>query len=121
MKDLAEKIYKMTAALKLTGQPDMAEQEIDAYALLMDKREPLVKELISLTQSKGAVDKEDKQITDQIMKKIVALDKEHIRVMEHIRGSVMGSMKEVRSSMKLNNAYAHPMDTRSSGVLDASK
>jgi len=117
MLKLAQKIYKMTAALKMTGQPDLAEREIDAYATLIETREPLLNELLLLIENNRGDDNKVKEVT-KILKDIFALDQENIRIAEHMRTSVMGSMKDAKSDRKLKTAYAHPYETESSGLLD---
>jgi len=118
MVNLANEIFNMTAALKMTGQPEFAEQEIDAYAELMETREPLLNELLLLIETNRGDDNKVKTVK-KILSDIIAHDRENIRIAEHIKTSVMGSMKDVKSGLKLKNAYSHPYETDSSGLLDA--
>ncbi len=116
---LAEEILLLTSRLKLTGQPAQAEQEVDAYVKLIETREPMVAKLTQLLKQDTSGDKARKAGIDKITLKISMLDKEHKRVMEHLRKSVMGSLKESRSGQRLSQAYAHPYEGQSSGILDA--
>jgi t-SNARE complex subunit (syntaxin) len=116
---LAEEIYQMTSALTLTGQPNRAEPEVDAYAALMDMREPMVAKLTQLLKQNTSLDKDKRQPVDNVILKIIELDKEHRRIMEHLRKSVKDSLREARSGQRLNQAYAHPYDSMLHGLLDA--
>ncbi|MDR1664079.1 MAG: flagellar protein FliT [Clostridiales bacterium] len=115
---LAEEILELTSALSLTGQPDVVEIEIDEYTALIEERDPLVKELTELMRE-AEKDTDGWRALEGIVQKIFVMDKENRRIMEHTRGLVQNSMKELRSGRKLSNAYAHPLEVRvSSGRLD---
>ena len=118
LRETAEIIYEMTAEMVLTGQPDNAEQEIEAYALLMDKREPLINKLAELLKQ---TDIDNNRDVKHVISKIVTLDKENYRIMEHIRESVKSSMKDARSEKKLYKAYSHPMEDYTHSLLDTKK
>ncbi len=118
-KTLAEEILRDASALKLTGQPDLNEQEIDAYVNLVNKREPMVAKLVQLIKQDTSADEDGKRAVDTIIAGILSIDKEHRRIMEHINKTVLTSLKETRSGKKLNQAYSHPYRELSSGLLDA--
>ncbi len=116
---LAEEILRLTSQLKLTGQPNLAEQEVDAFVAFTKTREPMVAKLTQLLKQDTSGDKAQRQQVDGIINKVIELDKEHKRVMEHLRKSVMGSLKDTRSGQKLSQAYAHPIIGLNPQVLDA--
>jgi uncharacterized protein YpuA (DUF1002 family) len=107
--DVASTIFDLTSSLNMTGQPDLAEQEINHYSALIDKREPLMDELTVLMEKIKAGSAE-RQSVEKILRRVNDLDKEHKRVINHIRVHVTASMKDARSGKKLNTAYAHPME-----------
>jgi hypothetical protein len=116
---LAEDILAITAAVQLTGQPAAAEQEVDAYTGLIEKRAPMVEKLTQLLKQDTSVNKSDKQKVDGVISEIIKLDSEHQRVMKHLRTSVMASLKETRSAQKLSQAYQQPFEMMRSVRLDA--
>jgi len=118
IKALAEEIYQMTAGLKLTGQPDNAETEIDSFSELTDKRGPLVDRLTDYLKQSGN-DKNERREIERIVKDITELDKEHFMIMEHIKKSVMTAINDARNGRKLNSAYAPFAENEQTGLLDA--
>ena len=117
---LADEVYRMTHTLKLTGQSDSAEREIEAFAALMDKREPMVTRLTAMVSEARKMSPENiSDDTKQKINDIITMDKENIRVMEHIKKSVQFSIKGIKSGKRLSSAYAHPLEETGAGSFDA--
>jgi type I site-specific restriction endonuclease len=117
-KALAEEILLITSQLKLTGQPAIAEREVDGYAAMVNRRGPMIAKLTQLLKQDTSGDEALRKQVDDVTRKIIELDKEHKRVMEHLRKSVTASLKEARSGQKLNKAYTHPYEDLGRGLLD---
>jgi hypothetical protein len=111
----AEEILALTQALTFTGEPGLAEQEVEAYAGLIDKREPLIEELRALAESTAVKDPG----LDKIITEIIALDKRHREVMDHIHTNVRASIKDVKDGKRLSSVYAHPLENEPDSLLDA--
>jgi len=112
---MADEILRMTSALKLTGQPDLMEDEVNGFTALMDERAPKISQLTQLTRN---LDGEERDAVNAVISAIIELDKEHNRVIQHIMNVVKSSIKDIRGGQKLSNAYAHPYDSGWSGLLD---
>ena len=97
-------IYRLTKALQLTGQVE--DTEAEAYAVLMEKREPLVEKFLQL-KSKAGHDIKDAQTVKEIIDSIAVLDKEHQKIILQFKESLQASLKGLRSGIKLNTAYSH--------------
>lgn len=106
-KELADQILEQTQALVLTGAKELEEQESEAYAMLMDEREPLIDELtdlryqISETEAASTEFEEIKKVIAQI----TDLDKKHIKVIEHMRKNAQASYKEVKQGQRIHAGY----------------
>jgi len=113
--DIANKILQLTADVKLTGQPDLAEAEISAYAALMDEREPLVTQLMALLENEGNKD----AVIKKTIKEIIDLDKRHREIVTHIKNLLQASIKDIKNGQTLSNKYGHTADIGYTGLLDA--
>ncbi len=118
---LAEEVLKISSSLQLTGQPKLAEEEVDAFAALLEKRVPMIEKLNQLLKQDTSGDKDMKRKIDEVLSKILECEKEHQRIMAHLKKSVTSSLREARSGQKLNQAYAHPYDGLTRGLLDTSQ
>jgi hypothetical protein len=117
---LADEIQRMTGALTLTGQPDNAEQEIEAFVSLMEKREPMIQHLTGMiSEARRNATKKISNDTKQKINDIITMDRENIRIMEHIKKSVQSSIKEIKSGRRLSNAYTHPLEETTTGSFEA--
>jgi hypothetical protein len=117
---LVKEIYDMTKAVKLTGQPDKAEAEADAYAALMEQRQPLIDSLTRFSaQSPVASGSPEWRAVKGIIDDIMALDKEHRRIMNYSQEKVKASIKGIRSGIKVNDAYNHFVKASPSGHWDS--
>jgi len=118
-RELAEEILNMTKALVLTGIKDKAEEEAEAYATLMDEREPLIDELSDLG---GQLDEEERSTPEfeelvQIIKEITTLDKKNVETVKKMHESAQSSYKEVKQGQRINAGYNPlPSDEASSTI-----
>jgi hypothetical protein len=112
--DLANEIYRLTHAIKLTGQPTLEEEEIKVYADLMDAREPLVTQLTSLLEGMDPVDAAIKKT----MTDIINMDKGHQEIVTHIKNHLQFSIKEINDGRHLSDKYVAHAESGSIGLLD---
>ena len=125
---LADEILKETLRLTFSEDPKRMEQDVNAYADLMDKREPLV---IKMTQLKKQINMDiinnngvyikEWEETERIIKEIIALDKEQKTIIQQNMLSVKSSIKEINDSIKLTNLYMQFPDDLQVGLLDTKK
>ena len=123
MYTIAEEIKSLTLQLTFSGNKEYYEKEIDNYHQLMEKREPLVNRMTAL-KAKADVDgvlyrKEEglSQLVDDITK----MDASHKKEMLNIRDSLRSSIKDVKNTKRINNAYAHPVDIDAPSMMDTKK
>lgn len=120
---ITTKLVEMTRSLVLTGQKDKEEDEVEAYAKLIESREPLIARLNKINEGVDAAmasSPEFRLIRDNI-DKIKELDEEHRSYMEAIRGTVQASHKEVRTGRRLHNAYVDVAPMSTSRSIDVTK
>jgi len=114
--ELADKILALTKALELTGAEEQEESDIEAYAKMVEEREPLIKELMEL---RPKIDDEAKDTAEfvaivETIDAIAALDEEHHDFMENVREAVQGALRKVKEGQKVHKGYhAQPPDTTS--------
>jgi hypothetical protein len=106
-KEAAEEILEMTKALVLTGAKEREEEEVEAYALLMDEREPLINELADLREQIDGEERETPEFAEvvQIILEITALDKKNAELMERVRESIQLSYKGVKQGQRISAGY----------------
>ena len=104
---LATRIFEVTAALQLTGLEENEEQEVEAYATLMETRAPWVAELTALkpqiTPAQRGTPAFERII--QIIADITALDKAQLATIEQMQANMRDDIKEMKSGQKMTNAY----------------
>jgi hypothetical protein len=97
----------MTQAVSVTGEKETEAVEAETYANLMNEREPLVDELTDLRlqiSQEEAATPEFEEIT-QAIKKITALDKAHLAVMEKLHAKTQKSYKGVKQGQRMFSGY----------------
>ena len=112
--DIALAVRRVTSSHNFTGEPELAEEEIEAYGSLMEQRAPLIQKLAELKKEVG----ENVEL-EQIISDIIELDKRHRAVMKHIEGYLRSSLKEMKSGQRLSTGYSHPYEHEPAGTLDA--
>lgn len=106
-KELADRILQMTRGAALTGQKEDAEQEVEAFSVLMDEREPLIEELSDLrlridqTEAASAEFEEIRKVIAQITE----IDKKHTIIMERFRENAHASYKEIKQGQRIHAGY----------------
>jgi N-dimethylarginine dimethylaminohydrolase len=113
-RNIAAEVLSLTRALTLTGEPELAEAEVSAFAELMDKREPLIEKMLEAKKSAGGGD----AALDKIITEIINMDRAHRKTIDHIQNHLRSSIKEIKSGQRLSDVYVHPMDNQVS-LLDA--
>jgi hypothetical protein len=98
---------ELTKALVLTGAEEAEEQEIAAYATLMEEREPLV---AKLTELKQEIDSEMLSSPEfaairQAIQAIADLDSRHLAIISRMREHVQKSHKEVKIGQRIHAGY----------------
>jgi len=106
-KELVDKILGLTQCLILTGKKENAETESDAYAALIEEREPLIEELTDLRLQIGETEVASDEFGEikKIITQITDLDKKHMAIMEHLRKSVKESYKGVKQGQRIQAGY----------------
>jgi len=98
----------MTKSLILSGKKEVESEEIEAYELLLEEREPLIDELSDLRQqldSEEASSPEFEQIK-KIISEITEIDKKHIEIMKRIQKGVQASYKEIKQGQRIHKGYS---------------
>ena len=105
--ELTSAILEMTKALVLTGQKEQEEAEVEAYAKLVEEREPLINKLIELKKGVDAVmaSSPEFEAICQTISEISDLDRGHLDSIESMYDAVQASHKEVKSGQRIHNAY----------------
>lgn len=105
--EITSAILKMTQSLVFTGEKEKEEAEIEAYATLIEKREPLINKLIELKKGIDSAMESSPEfaVIKQIITDITDLDKAHIAMVEGMHKTVQASHKEVKAGQRIHNAY----------------
>jgi len=100
-------ILKMTQSLVFTSDKEKEEEEVEAYANLMEKREPLVNKLIELKKGIDSAMESSPEFTviKQTITDIIDLDRAHLATVEGMHKTVQTSHKEVKAGQRIHNAY----------------
>jgi hypothetical protein len=109
---LAEEVKRLTAALELTGQPDLAEAEVNAFADMVDARDQMIKAIAILKErAKTAAPHSEPELIKEnnaletVITDIMAMDKRHREIMKHIETDARLSLKELKDGQRLNFGY----------------
>ena len=104
-KELIDKIHAMTKVLSFTMESSKVEQEVAAYATLIENREPLVQEFIKLDIDQKTRDSKEFQIIKQTINDISELDKMHLEYVQEMHDTVKDAIKLVKQGQKINKSY----------------
>ena len=104
-KELTKKILEMTKSLTLTGEASKVEKEVAAYVELIEKREPLVKELNTMDFDDKARNSEEFKIIKKTIADITNLDKEHMEHVQEMHETIKDAIKLVKQGQRLNKGY----------------
>ena len=114
--ELTQAILKMTEELILTGVKEQEEAEVEAYAKLMEEREPLINKLTELKKGVDAVMASSPEFAAirQTIEKISEADKSNLSRIESMYEGVQGSHKDIKVKQRIHNAYSGaPSDSSS--------
>jgi len=112
----AKSILEMTKELEFSGNKENEEAEIEAYAQVMEKRQPLVDKLMELKKGIDSVMESSSEFSEikLIIGSIADLDKKHHAFLNDIRNSVQQSHKMVKQGQKIHEGYMDlPPDSES--------
>jgi vacuolar-type H+-ATPase subunit E/Vma4 len=116
-RDFANAILEMTKELEFSGEKEKEEVEIEAYAKVMENRQPLVDKLMELKKEIDSVMQSSPEFGEikQIIGNIADLDKKHHSFLSNIKSSVVQSHKMVKQGQKIHEGYMNlPPDSGSS-------
>jgi len=115
-------ILRMTESLILTGNKEQEETEVEAYAKLMEEREPLINKLVELKKGVDAAMASSPEFSTirQTIEKISQMDKSHLSYIEKMYEGVQSSHKEIRVGRRIHNAYVG-LPSDSSSRFDATQ
>jgi hypothetical protein len=109
-------ILKMTESVIITGNKEQEETEVEAYAKLMEEREPLINKLVELKKGVDAAMASSPEFSAirQTIEKISQMDKTHLSYIEKMYEGVQSSHKEIKVGQRIHNAYVgSPSDSSS--------
>ena len=120
---LTATILKLTNALVLTGRAEKEEEEVEAYAKLIEERQPLVDKLAELKKGIDAVKASSPEfaVIRKTIEAIADLDRRHLNFMEGKRDMVKTSHKDLKTGQKLHNAYMDLSPQSTSRSFDIKK
>ena len=104
-KELTSNILEMTKALTLTGEPEKVEVEVTAYVELIEKREPIVRELSKLNFDEKTRSSKEFQSIRQSVACISELDKKHMEFVHEIHETIKDTIKLAKQGQRLNKGY----------------
>jgi len=113
---LVEEIYALTAALQFSesavdddeDEDDTQEQDIAAYAKMVEDRDPLVAQLTALSSEVGATVRGTREFTAlrKRIDEIASLDKQHLSHVEKVRDDMRGTIKGMKHGRQMREAYS---------------
>jgi len=105
--EVADKILKMTRSIALTGKKEEAEQEAEAFSVLMDERESMIDELtdLRLQIDPSEADSAEFKAILKTINQITELDKAHMVIMESFREEAQASYKEIKQGQRIHAGY----------------
>ena len=104
-KELTEKILAMTKGLSLTGEPEKVEDEVAAYVELIEKREPLVQDLLKLDFDEKTRNSKEFQSVKQAIAGISELDKKHMEFVQEMHETIKDTIKLAKQGQRINKGY----------------
>ena len=104
-KELASKILEITKGLVLTGEPARVEDEVAAYVELIEKREPLVQELLNLEIDEKTRNSKEFQSVKQAIADISELDKKHMEFVQEMHETIKDTIKLAKQGQRINKGY----------------
>jgi len=124
----ANAILATTKSVTLTGQPELLQQEVDAYVTMVDSRGPLVEQFLQLKQQldNGATAGTYKKMPAYealrgTIAETVMVDKALSQIVQGFRDAAQSSVKAIRDGRHLMAAYGQPMAEIATGLLDKSQ
>jgi len=112
----AKAILELTKELEFSGDKENEEAEIEAYAKVMEERQPLVDKLMELKKEIDSVKQSSPEFGEikQIIGSIADLDKKHHTFLNNIKNSVQQSHKIIKQGQKIHEGYMDlPPDSES--------
>jgi len=108
----AEELLRVTELVKLTGQPDIMEQELSNYTHLLEKREPMLQKMSNLIQMLEGQDltEEQRQKAKDVLAQVAEADQQLMSDAKMFVVSIQGQIQGMESNKKLGTGYAHPME-----------
>jgi len=115
-KEIADNILNMTKAVIITGFDDVQEAEVEAYANLMEKREPLVQQLAELKKEIDAAMASSPEFEEiqQTISRIAEIDNANLTYVERMSEDMKVAMRKIKGGQKVYQGYGNaPLDTES--------
>ena len=104
-KGLTDKILEMTRQLVLTGEAEEVEKEVAAYAELIEKREPLVQELLALDIDDATRNSTEYEVVKQTIAEISKLDKGQMDFLQEMHETIKDAIKLAKQGQRVNRGY----------------
>ena len=117
-KELTDRILEMTQQLVLTGETEEVEKEVAAYAELIEKREPLVKELLALDIDDTARNSKEYNIVKQTIADIAKLDKGQMDFLQEMHETIKDAIKLAKQGQRVNRGYQSTTQDEVSSSFD---
>ena len=103
--ELAGKILQMTKQVSLTGEPSKVEDEVTAYVELIEKRSPLVTELLELGLSEAARSSSEYAPVKEAIAEIAMLDRANMEIVQEMHETVRDAIKLTKQGQRLSKGY----------------
>ena len=105
---ITDEILKLAEAIVLTGSKEQEEAEVEAYATMIEAREPLIAKLLEL---KKGIDSDMESSPDfvaiqQTIGKISEIDKLHQAVLDNMYEGMQTTHKDIKVGQRVQSAYA---------------
>jgi predicted transcriptional regulator len=114
--ELLQDILSMTSMFRFSGQKEKRDEEAESYIKLIEDREPLIEQLEDL-QNKIEITEEIKKL----IAKIVEIDKINLTQAGLMRNEMRGSIKNIKTQRKMNEAYGIEAIYENASYVDTRK
>ena len=106
-KKIMEELLAMTRSLILTGAEDREEEEINAYAELMEKREPLVQKLAELKLEVDAAMASSPEFEEvqQAVRELADIDSTNLSYVESMKDVMKEALRKIKNGQKIHAGY----------------
>jgi len=105
---IVDQLYRLTVDLSFTGEDEQEDNEIAAYAEMVEARAPLVEQMAVLQTQLTPADRTTPEYAEimRTIADIADLDSTHRNFFEQLRDEVKDSLKGIKQGQKIHSAYS---------------